>query len=310
MERFFLIFYLSTFFLSPVLFSEIQKNVSPNVLCVIAHPDDEVSFAATVYKITHDLKGIVDILIITNGEAGYKYSTLGEPIYCLKLTDEKIGRRNLPIIRKRETLNAGKILGVHNYFFLDQRDSRFTLDVHEVFHGIWNIPLIKETLSKHLNEGDYDFVFTLLPHEGTHGHHKAATVLALEAIGERKLTKRPIILAVDTPNNLPPKSFSELPGFPLTKMKEEKPSFSFNKLQALGYQGKLNYQIIVNWTIAEHKSQGMLQLLVNKGEAENFYYFDINGEERFIFTKMFFDTLNKESFENRNCFKKIIPDFL
>lgn len=298
MERFFLIFLFLAFLHSHFLSAEIQNSSTSDeikVLCVIAHPDDEVSFAGTIYKITQDLKGVVDVMIITNGEGGYKYSTLAEPIYCLKLTDEKIGRHNLPFIRKRETLNAGKILGVHNYFFLDQSDFRYTLDIQEVFRGIWNIPLIKEILDKRLSEGNYDFVFTLLPHEGTHGHHKAATLLALEAINNIESAQRPIILAADTPNDSPPKPFSELPGSPLTKMKVETPLFSFNKLQAMGYEGKLNYQIIVNWAIAEHKSQGTVQLLMNKGEAENFYYFSLNGEDGLSITKKLFDALNGEN---------------
>lgn len=294
MKRFFSIFCLLSFSFN-LLFSEIQSTPSSNevkVLCVIAHPDDEISFAGTIYKMTQDLKGVVDIMIITNGESGYKYSTLAEPIYCLKLTDEKIGRYNLPFIRKREALNAGKVLGVHNYFFLDQPDSGYTLDVQEVYQGVWNIVLIKEMLNKRLSEENYDFVFTLLPHEGTHGHHKVATILALEAINNRETAHRPIILAADVPNDSSPRLFSELPSFPLTKMKAEAPLFSFNKLQAIGYQGKLNYQIIVNWAIAEHKSQGAVQLLMNKGNAEHFYYFNINREDGLNLTKKLFDTLN------------------
>src|SRR5437868_3947042 len=83
---------------------------------------------------------------------------------------------------------------------------------HEVYRGIWNIPLIKETLTKHLNEEKYNFVFVLLPHENTHGHHKAATVLTLEAVNNMESTKRPIVLGVDTPKDTP-EQFSELSGF-------------------------------------------------------------------------------------------------
>ena len=75
------------------LFAQLSP-APPKVLIVIAHPDDETGFAATVYKITHEMKGTVDLLLVTNGEGGYKYSTLAEPIYGLELTDEKIGREN------------------------------------------------------------------------------------------------------------------------------------------------------------------------------------------------------------------------
>jgi hypothetical protein len=66
------------------------------VLAVVAHPDDEYAFAATTYRIARELGGIVDQVVITNGEAGYRYSVLAEQIYGLQLTDEKIGRANLP----------------------------------------------------------------------------------------------------------------------------------------------------------------------------------------------------------------------
>src|SRR5712691_8335608 len=74
----------------------------PNVLLVTAHPDDDALFGGAVYKITHQLGGRVDLFLVTNGEGGFHYSTLSEPIYGLKLSDEKVGREYLPGIRKRE----------------------------------------------------------------------------------------------------------------------------------------------------------------------------------------------------------------
>src|ERR1051326_1544551 len=47
-----------------------SQTAPPKVLIVIAHPDDESAFSATVYKITHELKGTVDLLMVTNGEGG------------------------------------------------------------------------------------------------------------------------------------------------------------------------------------------------------------------------------------------------
>src|SRR5689334_16749139 len=99
-----------------------QTKTGPKVLVVTAHPDDETAMAATIYKITHELNGLVDQCVITNGEGGYKYSTLAEAYYGLELTDEKVGRENLPRIRKQELINAGKIISTNNIFFLDQKD--------------------------------------------------------------------------------------------------------------------------------------------------------------------------------------------
>lgn len=278
-----------------ISYKTLDAQETPRVLIVVAHPDDEVAFAATIYKITHELKGVVDAVMITNGEGGYKYSLLAEPIYCLQLTNEDVGRKFLPFIRKTETLNAGKIMGIHNYFFYDQQDFAYTKDIHEVYRGIWDIPLVKELLGKRLNEGKYDFVFTLLPTEETHGHHKAATVLALEAVSKMEPANRPIVLAADTPKESPTLKFTELPDFPLTKTTQDSPLVSFNKLQPLGFLDKLNYQIIVNWVIAEHKSQGTVQLLMNRGKTEDFYYFALNGDEGISKTKELFEALNSKT---------------
>jgi len=51
------------------------------------------------------------------------------------LTNEKIGRQRLPFIRKNEALNGGKILGVRNYFFLEEKDNGYTKDPNEVLKG-------------------------------------------------------------------------------------------------------------------------------------------------------------------------------
>jgi hypothetical protein len=58
-----------------------QADSAPKVLVVTAHPDDHAEFAAVIYKITHDLGGVVDLVVITNGEGGFKYSTLAESYY-------------------------------------------------------------------------------------------------------------------------------------------------------------------------------------------------------------------------------------
>lgn len=75
--------------------------VAVKVLGVVAHPDDETSMAANIYKITHEQGSVLDEVIMTNGEGGYKYSLLAEPYNNLKLTDEKVGCENLPRIRKQ-----------------------------------------------------------------------------------------------------------------------------------------------------------------------------------------------------------------
>ena len=64
----------------------------PKLLIVAAHPDDEYAFAATTYRLTRELGWTADHVVITNGEAGYRYSALAEAIYGVDLTDEGHGR--------------------------------------------------------------------------------------------------------------------------------------------------------------------------------------------------------------------------
>ena len=45
-------------------------------------------------------------------------------------------------------------------------------------------------------------------------------------------------------------------------------------MESFGPGGSLNYNIIVNWVIAEHKSQGLFQTEYGKHSHENFWVFD------------------------------------
>lgn len=272
-----------------------------NVLVVIAHPDDETSCAATVYKITHELKGKVDLALITNGEGGYKYSTLAEDYYHLELTDEKIGRENLPRIRKAELMNAGKIIGIRNYFFLDQWDRKYTTDERDPLDTAWDVPLVKKRLNEIMTKEKYDFVFCLLPVAETHGHHKAATMLALETINNLAKEKRPIILGItDSEKNDTAKTvFTQLKNYSLTEVNKSVPPFVLDRTTKFGYKNSLDYKIIVNWEIAEHKSQGTMQLGMNRGDLENFWYFKINDESGIERTKKLFEELKKVPYPSK-----------
>ncbi|HWF43590.1 MAG TPA: PIG-L family deacetylase [Candidatus Kapabacteria bacterium] len=270
-----------------------SSTMSPRVLVVDAHPDDEGVYAAAIYKIVHDLHGTVDLVVITDGEAGYKYSTLAEPYYHLKLTDEKTGRKYLPGIRRKELENAGKILGLHHIYFFNQRDNRYTLNPHEVLDSNWNIPFVKSYLKQILVTGHYDYVFTMLPTDSTHGHHKAATILALTAVKDLPANiPHPIVLGgsgIDKGKQ--PAHFTGLTEFPITHISDGLPSYSFDRTQSFGFHHALNYKIIVNWDIAEHKSQGTEQLGMNQGDIEEYYYYDINPPEGRAKAKQLFDRL-------------------
>src|ERR1700721_1867850 len=150
------------------------------VLLVVAHPDDEYEVAGTVYRISKELSGTVDQVIITDGEAGYRYSSLAVPYYRIDLTNEVVGRARLPGIRKEEARRAGRILGIHHQWFLNEKEDRFTLDAGESLHGSWHQERILRVLKRGFSKGHYDFVLVLLPSEQTPGENKAARILAGE----------------------------------------------------------------------------------------------------------------------------------
>lgn len=265
---------------------------APRVLLVTAHPDDDALFSGTVYKITHSLGGTVDLALLTNGEGGYRYSTLGEPIYGLQLTDEEVGRAYLPGIRKRELMAGGAIVGIRNYFFLDQVDGGYTRDLEQILAssregGGWDLDLVRKRLGEILADGDYDFVFTMLPTRDTHAHHQASAVFALEAVAARPEAERPLVLggsfrrmnvAGDDGSGTSVEAFTGLPEHPLTAIEEGSPVFRFDRMQPFGEGGRLNYQIIANWVIAEHKSQGTMQLLMNRQTEEVYHLYRLNPE--------------------------------
>lgn len=253
----------------------VSSAVPPKVLLVVAHPDDEYYVAATVYRIASELGGTVDQVVITNGEAGFHYAQLAEKFYGVSLTNEREGRARLPEIRKEETRRAGRILGIRNHYFLDEQDNRFGLDAEEALSHVWNRTRVVEFLTTRLQTEAYDFVFVLLPREDTHGHHKAAALLALEAVSRLSTERRPVVLGAEPARSAHALAeFRGLGSFPTTRTASAAPVFSFDRTRSFGPDGALRYDIVVNWVIAEHKSQGMFQNDYGRHDLERFWLFD------------------------------------
>ncbi|MFG0315642.1 MAG: PIG-L family deacetylase [Planctomycetota bacterium JB042] len=274
----------------------------PRVLAVVAHPDDEIAFGGLLYKTATHLGGACDVLTITNGEGGYKYSTLAEPLYGLALTDEAVGRRHLPAIRRRELSEGCRLLGVRRLILLEETDHRYTLDVDELLGdgaAVWDVPRVARILDEVLAEEGYDFVVTHAPVAETHGHHKAATVLALEAVARLPVERRPVVLCVRGSSAERPleEPYVELPGHPVTRVAPDAAPFVFDRTQKFGYRDRLDYRIVTNWAIAAHRSQGTMQLLMNRGERENYFPFAMNGDDAAGRAKTFFDRLAEPQFE-------------
>ena len=263
----------------------------PRVLLVTAHPDDDALFGGSVYKITHSLGGQVDVAVVTNGEAGFHYSELAIPIYHLNLTDEKIAREYLPGIRKKEMMAGGAIVGIRNYFFFDQKDEKNTTDLKESMAD-WNVEPVRSRLREILTKGDYDFVFVMLPTATTHGGHQGAALLGLETVSQLPADHRPIVLAATGhKKDKPAVEFAGRPELPVTKIKPGAPVFEFDRTRKFGYNDRLDYNIVVNWQIAEHKSQGAMQLGMNGLEIEQYFYLDFNRDDGIPQAKALFDRL-------------------
>lgn len=263
-------------------------------LLVVAHPDDEYEVAGTVYRISKELSGSVDQLIITNGEAGYHYSSLADRYYGVNLTNESVGRARLPRIRREEARRAGRILGIQHQWFLNEKDDHFTLDADEVLSRTWHVGRVFENIQQRLRKGHYDFVFVLLPTDETHGEHKAASILTLKAVEQLPARQRPVVLGAQAGAN-EPQTFHALPGYSLTATDTPRSQFQFDRDTRLGYRASLSYQIVVGWVIAEHKSQGLFQTRCRQDRFENFWLFTMNRESASREAALLFATISERS---------------
>lgn len=269
-----------------------EAEPTPRVLVVTAHPDDDAAFSGVLYQVTHHLDGVVDLALVTDGSGGFRYATLAEPIYGLELTDEAVARQYLPAIRKRELMAGGAIVGIRQYHFLDELDHGYTLDADTVLSSVWDTAYVRRRLVEIMERETYDVVLGLLPFGETHGHHKAATILALEAAADLPAAERPTVLGgfPCAPNGTPLR-FDGLPGRPSTRVAAGEPLVRFDRTQRFGFDDRLDFTIIANWVIAEHKSQGAMQLLVNQGEEECYWFFDANGPDRREAVRRLFERL-------------------
>lgn len=137
--------------LSTLLFLLINTSLwAQKVLIVTAHPDDETVFPVTIFKITHELKGSADLALITDASGGYN-GLVASSFYGMNLTDSITGRKFLPLIRKKEIMASGDILGIGNFFFLDQIDDYYNRNEKPYLQGKnWDIEHVNRRLDKFL----------------------------------------------------------------------------------------------------------------------------------------------------------------
>ena len=103
------------------------------------------------------------------------------------------------------------------------------------------------------------WLLTLVPTAQTHTHHRAAAQAVLDAAAA--LSDRPLILGVEARSRA---------GEPLRYGGAE-PVLQFDRTSSFGYHDALDYQIVVNWVIAEYKSQGLFQKDCGKHDVEQFW---------------------------------------
>ena len=279
-----------------------ESSHGPRVLAVVAHPADETAFAAALYQITTRLDGVCDLAVITNGEGGFKYATLAERTYGLELTDEAVGRAELPTIRRRELEDSARVLAVRDVWFLGEQDHRYTTDLAEVLGPaarVWDLARVRAELDELLARGRYDLVFTLAPTADTHAHHKAATVLALEAALRRPERERPVVLCTRVVDADDPKPLVVEAGVPAIELASGAAPFEVDRRQTFGFKQSLDWRVVVNWAIAAHKSQGTMQLAMNRGDREQFYLFRADAPDATTRARPVFDALRAAAFPLR-----------
>ena len=112
-------------------------------------------------------------------------------------------------------------------------------------------------------------------------------------------SKKPIVLGASTSNKTDTSTivFHGLKNFLLTTITDNSPISSVDRNVSFGFKNQLTYKIIVNWEIAEHKSQGSMQTFMNRGDFENFWYFDMNGNSGRESVKKLFEKLNPSVFK-------------
>lgn len=274
-------------------FAQQAVEQAPAVLIVTAHPDDDAAFGGLVYRLAMELGARVELAVITDGAGGYRYSTLSEPIYGLNLTDPEIARTYLPGIRKREVMAGGRYVGIRDYHFLEQPDTGYTTNPDSILSEVWDTDYVLERLKGILSAGNFSFVLTHLPVAATHGHHKSASILAIRAAADLG-KERPVVLGVSiaSKSDTTVQRFDGLPNYSETKTTTSEPLWKFDRTHGIGLDGRLNYKIPINWLISEHKSQGTMQQLVDRGDYEVYWLYDENPPDATVRTNRLFELVN------------------
>jgi N-acetylglucosamine malate deacetylase 2 len=279
-------------------------TMRPQVLMVTAHPDDEATFAGTAYAVSARLGGAVDLLTITDGEAGSRHTALASRLYRLPLGGTTRATPLLRRVRRRELKEAARILGLRRCWLLGEPDRGYGLALRGESSG-WNRRRVVARIQATVEAGAYDFVFVMLPWPSTHRDHKLSCLLALEAIS-RMRAPRPSVLggSLHSRSKVVTRRWKE--GFPICRVDQEfrglddspstviepgAPVFSLDLDSPIERGSPLTHRIVHNWVIGAHRSQGMMQLRVNGADEEQYRFFSLNSKAGLARSQRLFDAL-------------------
>lgn len=146
-----------------------------DILCVIAHPDDELLCAGAIAH--HARAGRrVAIAVATDGAGGRAH-------YDPAMMPETLAR-----VRHGEMMNSAKVLGVSEVEFLGFTDGGYTAALSD------QESIVTERISRVINNSTAKIVLTHGPDgEYGHPHHKVVSRCTLQAVQNMKSSDRPTL---------------------------------------------------------------------------------------------------------------------
>jgi hypothetical protein len=129
------------------------------------------------------------------------------------------------------------------------------LDAAEAL-AAWDCEFVTNFVAELIRNVDYSDVFVLLPTKATHGHHKAAAILTVRALALLEPEKRPALIGAD-------------PGM---RGSADGGAFLFDRDARVSAPGaQISYRVVVDWAVAEHKTQGLFQAEGCRHDIERFW---------------------------------------
>ena len=140
-----------------------------DLLCVLAHPDDETGMASTLAYYAHGRDKVITPVYCTRGEGG----------------GNMVGTHwgpSLGVLREVELKHCLSLLGIERCFFLEQVDWAYTESAAMTLEK-WDREAALERLVRIVRATRPEVILTMnpFPQAGQHGHHQAAGILAVEA---------------------------------------------------------------------------------------------------------------------------------